>query len=62
MHMSFCWFCRDAAQLFYVVAMIFQPTEFVDMPIISNKETVSREILGKIDVIKQQTEVRGNLR
>lgn len=40
-----------------LIAQLESPTEFVDMPIISNKETVSREILGKIDVIKQQTEV-----
>ena len=41
-----------------IMYMIFQPTEYVDVPIISNKDTVGREILAKIDVIKQQTEVR----
>lgn len=40
-----------------LIAQLDSPTEYVDAPIISNKDTVGREILGKIENIKQQTEM-----
>ena len=39
---------------------IFQPTEHVDMPLISNKDVVSGQVMEKIDLIRKQTEVSVN--
>lgn len=39
-----------------LVEQMESPTKYVNLPMITNKDTISREILEKIDVIKNQTE------
>ena len=43
-----------------ILSLYFQPTEHVDMPLISNKDVVSGQIMEKIDLIRKQTEVSVN--